>query len=78
MRPPPIPSPKSAGVTEPILYRHFGSKQELFIAITREVSDQTLKHWRDLIGPIDDPLNSFGKSPSSSPAISRKWEMRIA
>ncbi len=25
---------KAAGVTEPILYRHFGSKQELFIAIS--------------------------------------------
>jgi AcrR family transcriptional regulator len=50
---------KSAGVTEPILYRHFGSKQELFIAITREVSDQTLKHWRDLIGPIDDPAQQL-------------------
>jgi AcrR family transcriptional regulator len=50
---------KSAGVTEPILYRHFGSKQELFIAITREVSDQTLRHWRDLTGPIDDPAEQL-------------------
>ena len=30
---------KAAGVTEPILYRHFESKQELFIAIVRDVSD---------------------------------------
>jgi AcrR family transcriptional regulator len=50
---------KSAGVTEPILYRHFGSKQELFIAITREVSEQTLRHWRDLIGGIDDPAEQL-------------------
>jgi AcrR family transcriptional regulator len=32
---------EAAGVTEPILYRHFKSKQELFIAIVREMSDQT-------------------------------------
>ena len=27
----------AAGVTEPILYRHFKSKQELFVAIVRAV-----------------------------------------
>ena len=39
----------AAGVTEPILYRHFGSKQELFVAITRSVSEQTIGHWFELI-----------------------------
>jgi AcrR family transcriptional regulator len=39
----------AAGVTEPILYRHFSTKQEMFVAITRAVSVQTLKHWRQLI-----------------------------
>jgi AcrR family transcriptional regulator len=59
---------KSAGVTEPILYRHFGSKQELFIAITREVSDQTLQHWRDLIGSIDDPAEQLREIARKFPA----------
>jgi AcrR family transcriptional regulator len=40
---------QAAGVTEPILYRHFASKQDLFIAITRAMSEQTLRHWHDLI-----------------------------
>ncbi len=40
---------EEAGVTEPILYRHFATKQELFIAITREMSEQTLQHWNELI-----------------------------
>src|SRR5258708_5290106 len=40
---------EEAGVTEPILYRHFGTKQELFIGITREMSEQTLRHWHELI-----------------------------
>ena len=43
----------AAGVTEPILYRHFGSKQELFIAITRSVSEVTLQHWHELIEDVD-------------------------
>src|SRR5438128_142733 len=50
---------EAAGVTEPILYRHFGSKQELFTAITREMSDQTLAHWRDLIGDLTDPAEQL-------------------
>ena len=50
---------EAAGVTEPILYRHFGSKQELFTAITREMSDQTLAHWRELIGDMDDPAEQL-------------------
>src|ERR1700722_1503852 len=41
----------AAGVTEPILYRHFSSKQEMFVAITRAMSRQTLEEWRKLIEP---------------------------
>lgn len=50
---------EAAGVTEPILYRHFGTKQELFIAITRQVSEQTLRHWHELISHIDDPAEQL-------------------
>jgi len=39
---------EAAGVTEPILYRHFSSKQELFVAIARRMSKQTLHHWHEL------------------------------
>lgn len=39
---------EAAGVTEPILYRHFASKQELFVAITRAMSVQTLRRWQEL------------------------------
>src|SRR5689334_17648135 len=39
---------EAAGVTEPILYRHFESKQELFVAIVKEVSERTMRHWREL------------------------------
>src|SRR5689334_2648631 len=46
---------EAAGVTEPILYRHFKGKQELFVAIVREMSDKTLEQWRQLIDGITDP-----------------------
>jgi len=49
----------AAGVTEPILYRHFKSKQELFVAIVKAVSDRTMKHWHDLIAGVDDPAEQI-------------------
>ncbi len=45
----------AAGVTEPILYRHFKSKQELFVAIVRAMSEQTMQQWRASIEGVTDP-----------------------
>src|SRR5271169_5857506 len=45
---------EAAGITEPILYRHFKSKQDLFMAITKQMSQQTLDHWRQLIGQASE------------------------
>src|SRR4051794_25149889 len=50
---------EAAGVTEPILYRHFDSKQELFVAIVRSVSALTMDHWREVIGSIKDPAEQI-------------------
>lgn len=50
---------QAAGVTEPILYRHFKNKQELFVAIVREMSQQTIDHWKELIKGINDPADQL-------------------
>jgi AcrR family transcriptional regulator len=50
---------EAAGVTEPILYRHFESKQDLFVAIVREMSDLTLRHWKQLTAGTDDPADAI-------------------
>jgi len=63
---------RAAGVTEPILYRHFAGKQELFIAIVREMSEQTLKHWRDLIAGTTDPAEQIRRIAAEFPAHIRK------
>ena len=58
---------EAAGVTEPILYRHFDSKQELFVAIVRSVSKLTLEHWRDVIGSIKDPAEQIRRIAQEFP-----------
>jgi len=57
----------AAGVTEPILYRHFKSKQELFVAIVKAVSDRTMRHWEDLIRGVDDPTEQFRRIAADLP-----------
>ncbi len=47
---------KAAKVTEPILYRHFESKQELFVAIVRSVSEVTLQKWQAIIAHETDAV----------------------
>src|SRR3954452_2733883 len=56
-----------AGVTEPILYCHFKSKQELFIAIVKAVSAQTMQHWTDLIAGVDDPAEQIRRIAAELP-----------
>src|SRR4051812_29334272 len=57
----------AAGVTEPILYRHFNGKQELFVAIVKAVSQQTIDHWQDLIKETTDPAEQLRKIAAELP-----------
>jgi AcrR family transcriptional regulator len=62
---------KNAGVTEPILYRHFKSKQELFVAIVRAVSQQTMEHWKELIADEPDPAERIRRIAAEFPQHTR-------
>jgi AcrR family transcriptional regulator len=37
---------QAAGVTEPVLYRHFPSKKALFLEVLQEIREATLHRWR--------------------------------
>src|SRR5947209_9864974 len=63
---------EAAGVTEPILYRHFKSKQELFVAIVREMSDQTMQEWRELIEGVTDPAERIRRVAQMFPSHIQK------
>ena len=47
---------KAAGVSEPVLYRHFDSKKALFLEVLQEVRDSTLTRWYADTARLTDPL----------------------
>src|SRR5215470_3509455 len=46
----------AAGVSEPVLYRHFESKKTLFLEVLQEIRDATLNRWRADTAELTDPL----------------------
>jgi TetR/AcrR family transcriptional regulator len=46
---------REAGVTEPILYRHFGSKRGLYLACLEEASQRVRETWERAIEDEPDP-----------------------
>jgi AcrR family transcriptional regulator len=47
---------EAAGVTEPVLYRHFKSKQALFLEVLQEIREATLTRWAAETAGLTDPL----------------------
>jgi len=58
---------RAAGVTEPILYRHFKNKAELFVAIVHSVSRSTVEHFEELIAGETDPIRRVRKVCAAIP-----------
>jgi len=47
---------RAAGVTEPVLYRHFESKKSLFMEVLAEIREATLNRWHTETAGFTDPL----------------------
>lgn len=47
---------KAAGVSEPVLYRHFESKKALFLEVLEEIRQATLHRWHTETAHLTDPL----------------------
>ncbi len=48
-----------AEVSEPIIYRHFKNKHELFIALIEKIADDVFQNWQDATVDMKSPLEKL-------------------
>lgn len=63
---------RAAGITEPILYRHFQSKQELFATLISEISDAGIASWRASLDSAATAEQRLGKLLTGHPAMHKR------
>ena len=63
---------KEAGITEPIIYRHFKSKRDLFVALIERTGRQTLEQWESDLQGVEDPGARLVKIIGENPMVSEK------
>ncbi|MEM9064845.1 MAG: TetR/AcrR family transcriptional regulator [Planctomycetota bacterium] len=60
---------KAAGVTEPIIYRHFASKRDLFVALIERTGQQTLTTWEADLAEESDAAARVSRLISDNPMV---------
>lgn len=63
---------KAAGVTEPIIYRHFPSKRDLFIALIHRTSEVTIKLWESELREAPDPGERLKRLIGANPMVANR------
>lgn len=63
---------KAANVTEPIIYRHFASKKELFIALIDRTGEETLRLWKQQLHSAPDPAERLRKLIGANPMVGNR------
>lgn len=66
---------KAAGVTEPIIYRHFASKKDLFIALIERTGQQTLEQWAQELKDAPDPADRLRRIIGDNPMVSARGRL---
>ena len=59
---------EQAGITEPILYRHFDNKQDLFVKLIDHVGQEVIDAWQETLSSIDDPDERLRTLLGANPA----------
>lgn len=67
---------REAGVSEPIIYRHFDSKKELFIALVNMTGQDTISQWEAGLSGLTDPAERIMKLIRSNPMVTLKGHIR--
>ncbi|RMH28580.1 MAG: TetR/AcrR family transcriptional regulator [Planctomycetota bacterium] len=63
---------RAAQVTEPIIYRHFSSKKELFIALINRTGEETLRLWKQQLHKAPDPAERLRRLIGANPLVSNR------
>lgn len=63
---------KAAGVTEPIIYRHFKSKKNLFIALIARTGKRTLEQWERDLASATTPAERLARLIGDNPMVSEE------
>jgi len=76
---------REAGVTEPILYRHFESKRDLYLSCLRESWRRMQARWDEVVVEQPDPRlwiavmgRAFLESQVHRPVVSNLWIQALA
>lgn len=63
---------RAAGVTEPIIYRHFASKRDLFVALIKRTGERTLEMWAEHLADAHDPADRVKRLINDNPMVTRE------
>ena len=63
---------KAAGVTEPIIYRHFDSKRDLFAALIERAGRETIELWEQDLSDAKDPAERLRRLLGDNPMVRDK------
>lgn len=63
---------EAAGVTEPIIYRHFDSKRDLFVALIERSGAQTIERWERHLEDAPDPGERLRRLIGANPMVTEE------
>lgn len=63
---------KAAGITEPILYRHFKNKLDLFVTLVDEVGREVVSGWENALAGVESPTRRLETLLANNPATHDK------
>ncbi len=66
---------RAAGVTEPIIYRHFKSKRDLFVALIARTGEDTIAQWRAHLADASDAAERLRRVIGDNPMVSERGRM---
>ncbi len=67
---------KAAGVSEPIIYRHFESKRDMFIALVEKAGEETLASWEESLKGVTDPAERLMILIHANPMVTVKGHLK--